>query len=66
MSQVNPKPGILLYTRIKKSPYYYGSAAPRRRAVQCLQPLFTSPATLRAIRSRCGVLQREILSKASP
>jgi glycine cleavage system aminomethyltransferase T len=25
MSQVNPNPGILLYTRIKKSPYYYGS-----------------------------------------
>ena len=25
MNQVNPSPGILLYTRIKKSPYYYGS-----------------------------------------
>ncbi|MEP6817789.1 MAG: hypothetical protein ABI873_19800 [Marmoricola sp.] len=25
MSQVNPSPGILLYTRIKKSPFYYGS-----------------------------------------
>jgi glycine cleavage system aminomethyltransferase T len=25
MSQVNLSPGILLYTRIKKSPYYYGS-----------------------------------------
>ena len=25
MSQTNPNPGILLYTRIKKSPYYYGS-----------------------------------------
>ena len=25
MSQVNANPGILLYTRIKKSPYYYGS-----------------------------------------
>jgi glycine cleavage system aminomethyltransferase T len=25
MSQVIPNPGILLYTRIKKSPYYYGS-----------------------------------------
>ena len=23
--RVNPNPGILLYTRIKKSPYYYGS-----------------------------------------
>jgi glycine cleavage system aminomethyltransferase T len=25
MTQVNPSPGILLYTRIKKSPYYYAS-----------------------------------------
>lgn len=25
MNQVNPSPGILRYTRIKKSPYYYGS-----------------------------------------
>jgi glycine cleavage system aminomethyltransferase T len=25
VSQVNPSPGILLYTRIKKSPFYYGS-----------------------------------------
>jgi glycine cleavage system aminomethyltransferase T len=25
VSQVNPSPGILLYTRIRKSPYYYGS-----------------------------------------
>src|SRR3954453_14938998 len=23
--RINPHPGILLYTRIKKSPYYYGS-----------------------------------------
>ena len=29
--QVNPNPGILLYTRIKKSPYYYAS---RRHGVQ--------------------------------
>jgi glycine cleavage system aminomethyltransferase T len=29
--KVNPNPGILLYTRIKKSPYYYGS---RRHGVQ--------------------------------
>jgi len=29
--KVNPDPGILLYTRIKKSPYYYGS---RRHGVQ--------------------------------
>src|SRR5256885_3857699 len=28
---VNPEPGILLYTRIKKSPYYYGA---RRHGVQ--------------------------------
>ena len=28
---VNPHPGVLLYTRIKKSPYYYGS---RRHGVQ--------------------------------
>jgi glycine cleavage system aminomethyltransferase T len=25
VNQANPSPGILLYTRIKKSPYYYGS-----------------------------------------
>ena len=25
MGQTNPNPGILLYTRLKKSPYYYGS-----------------------------------------
>src|SRR3712207_5326352 len=31
MANVNPNPGILLYTRIKKSPYYYGS---RRHGVQ--------------------------------
>jgi len=31
VDQVNPNPGILLYTRIKKSPYYYGS---RRYGVQ--------------------------------
>jgi glycine cleavage system aminomethyltransferase T len=29
--EVNPNPGVLLYTRIKKSPYYYGS---RRHGVQ--------------------------------
>ena len=29
--RVNPHPGILLYTRIKKSPYYY---AARRHGVQ--------------------------------
>ena len=29
--RVNPHPGILLYTRIKKSPYYYGA---RRHGVQ--------------------------------
>jgi glycine cleavage system aminomethyltransferase T len=29
--EINPHPGILLYTRIKKSPYYYGS---RRHGVQ--------------------------------
>ena len=29
--KVNPDPGILLYTRIKKSPYYYGA---RRHGVQ--------------------------------
>ena len=31
VDKVNPNPGILLYTRIKKSPYYYGS---RRHGVQ--------------------------------
>src|SRR3712207_6688738 len=31
MANVNPNPGVLLYTRIKKSPYYYGS---RRHGVQ--------------------------------
>jgi glycine cleavage system aminomethyltransferase T len=31
VNQVNQNPGILLYTRIKKSPYYYGS---RRHGVQ--------------------------------
>jgi len=31
MANVNPNPGILLYTRIKKSPYYYGS---RQHGVQ--------------------------------
>src|SRR5919205_181615 len=31
MTNINPNPGILLYTRIKKSPYYYGS---RRHGVQ--------------------------------
>jgi glycine cleavage system aminomethyltransferase T len=31
VNQVNPNPGILLYTRIRKSPYYYGS---RRHGVQ--------------------------------
>jgi len=30
-NRVNPEPGILLYTRIKKSPYYYGS---RQHGVQ--------------------------------
>jgi hypothetical protein len=30
-SRVKPHPGILLYTRIKKSPYYYGA---RRHGVQ--------------------------------
>jgi glycine cleavage system aminomethyltransferase T len=29
--EVNPNPGVLLYTRIKKSPYYYGS---RRHGVR--------------------------------
>ena len=29
--RVNPHPGILVYTRIKKSPYYY---AARRHGVQ--------------------------------
>ena len=46
MSQVIPNPGILLYTRIKKSPYYYGSRRHGVALYSVLQPPLP-PAALR-------------------
>ena len=61
MSQVNPRPGILLYTRIQKSPVLLRLPASRRRAVQRLQPPLPPAALWRSVP---GVLASS--SRASP
>ena len=48
---VNEDPGILLYTRIRKSPYFYASRKPRGGPLQRLQP-HVPPAPLRRSRRR--------------